>query len=101
MKPTVRAFHDDIGLINAVSKLTSEGVSKDGLYVIGHDDARMDCVVGDADAQPHDLSDLVAERYNGKGEALRSLLRSFGFDSDESGDLEEKLDGGELLVLIR
>lgn len=101
MKPTVKAFHDDIGLLNEVNKLTSDGVSKDRLYIIGHDDDRTDCVVGDTDAQPDDVSDLVAERYNGKGEELRALLQSFGLDSDESGDLQEKLDGGELLLLIR
>lgn len=100
MKPTVKAFHDDIGLLNEVNKLTSDGVSQDRLCIIGHDDDRTDCVVGDTDAQPIDVSDLVAHRYNDKGEELRTLLQSFGFDSDESGDLEEKLDSGELLLLV-
>lgn len=100
MKPTVKVFQDDIGLLNELKKQTSKGVPKENLYVIAHDDSRTDCIVGDVDAEPHDIGDLVAKRYNETDDEFRNVFRRFGFERDEVSDLEEKLDNGKILLLI-
>ncbi|GAA1559304.1 general stress protein [Brevibacterium picturae] len=100
MKPTVKAFQDDIGLLNELKRQSSKGVSKDSLHVFAHDEESTDCIVGDSDAVPVDLADLVAERYNESDHELHSVFRRFGFDPDESRDLEEELESGKILLLI-
>lgn len=100
MKPTVKAFQDDIGLLNELRRQSSKGISKDSLHVFAHDDDRTDCIVGDSGAAPADIADLVVERYNERDHELHIVFRRFGFDSDESRDLEEKLENGKILLLI-
>lgn len=100
MKPTVQTFQDDIGLLNELKRQSSKGVSKDSLHVFAHDDERTDCIVGDCEAAPAAIADLVAERYNESDHELTSVFRRFGFAPDESRDLEEKLANGKILLVI-
>lgn len=100
MKPTVKAFQDDIGLLNELKKQASKGVPKEILHVFAHDDERSDCIVGDAAFQPADIADFVADRWNEEDSELRTVFRGFGFDPEECDDLETKLDNGKLLLVI-
>lgn len=101
MKPTVKVFQDDIGLLNELKKQASNGVPKENLSVIGHDDDRTDCIVGDADTQLNNIGDFVGERDNETGDEFRTVFQRLGFDLDEVRDLEEKLENGKILLLIR
>lgn len=100
MKPTVKAFQDDIGLLNELRKQASKGVPKENLHVFAHDDERIDCIVGNATAQLADIADLVADRYNEEDSELRAVFSGFGFDPKECDDLETKLENGKLLLVI-
>lgn len=100
MKPTVKVFQDDIGLLNELKKQSSKGVPKDNLYVVAHDDQRTDCIVGDADARLKNIGDLVGECDNETGDEFQTIFRRLGFDPDEVRDLEAKLDNGKILLLI-
>ncbi len=101
MKPAVKEFQDDTALMDEVKRQAAAGISKDDLYVIAHDDDRTDRVAGNVNAnEPDDLIKLVGTRYDKKGDELRAILEEFGFSSNESDDLEEKLDHGKVLLLI-
>lgn len=100
MKPTVKTFQDDIGLLNELKKQSSKGVPKESLHVFAHDDERIDCIVGDAAAQPADIADLVGDRHNEEDDEFRTVFRGFGFAPEECDDLETKLDNGKILLLI-
>ncbi|MCF2573925.1 general stress protein [Brevibacterium sp. UCMA 11754] len=100
MKPTVKAFQDDIGLLNELKKQASKGAPKESLHVFAHDDARIDCIVGHATSQPADIAHLVADRYNEEDSELRTVFSGFGFDLEECDDLETKLANGKLLLVI-
>ncbi|MGO2986005.1 MAG: hypothetical protein ACTIH7_14370 [Brevibacterium aurantiacum] len=96
----MKAFQDDIGLLNEVKKQASKGVPKGSLHVFAHDDERSDCIFGDAIAQPVDIADLVAACCNEEDSELRVVFAGFGFDPDECDDLETKLETGKLLLVI-
>lgn len=84
-----------------VRRQASNGISKDDLYVISHDDDRTGRVADAADAnEPDDLNELVGTRYTKKGDELRAIFEEFDFSSDEASDLVEKLDHGKILLLI-
>lgn len=101
MKPVVKEFQDDVKLMKEVQRQAANGVSKDNLYVVSHDDDRTDRVAGKVEAnEPDELGELVGARYNKKGDELRKIFQEFGFTSDEAGDLEEKLDHGTIFLLI-
>ncbi|TSI19404.1 hypothetical protein FO013_00010 [Brevibacterium aurantiacum] len=100
MKAMVKAFQDDIGLLNELKKQASKGVPKECLHVFAHDDERIDCIVGDATFQPVDIADLAADRYNEEDSELRTVFSGFGFGSEECDGLEAKLANGKLLLVI-
>lgn len=101
MKPTVKTFRDDIGVLNALNKLTSKGVPKESLHLFAHDEQRTDCLVGEGvGTDLDDIDELVAERNNETGDELREIFVRFGFDSEEADELEAELQNGTILLLI-
>lgn len=105
MKPTVKEFQDDKALMQEVKTQAANGVKKENLYVMSHDDDRTDRVAGKVDAnevglQEEGLGTAVSNIFNKKGDELRAKLRELGFDQSESSNLEEKLDHGKILLII-
>ena len=98
-KPIVKTFRDDIGVLNQLQKLASEGVPKTALHVFAHDAESTDEVVG-AGGTLKGLGELVAERYNERGDELRNRFQRYGFDSDEIEKFESDLDNGAILLVI-
>lgn len=102
MTPAVKEFQDDAELMAEVRRQASNGISKHDLYVISHDDDRTERVADAVDAnEPDDLNELVGTRYTKKGEELRAIFEEFDFSSDEASNLEDKLDHGKILLLIK
>lgn len=100
-KPIVKTFHDDIGVLNQLVKLASEGVPKTALHVFAHDAESTDEVVGASSGRTlKGLGELVAERYNERGDELRNRFQHYGFDSDEIETFERDLDNGAILLVI-
>lgn len=100
MKPAVKEFQDDTALMDEVKRQAAAGIAKDDLFVISHDDDRTDRAGSVNANEPDDLSNLVGTRYDKKGDELRAIFEEFGFTSNKSDDLEEKLDHGKILLLI-
>src|SRR5699024_2229711 len=46
-KPTVKTFQDDIGVLNALNRLSSKGVPKESLDLFAHDEQRTDGLAGE------------------------------------------------------
>jgi hypothetical protein len=100
-KLTVKTFHDDIGVLNHLQKLASEGVPKTALHVFAHDAEGADEVVGTgAGGTLKGLGELVDERYNERGDELRKRFQRYGFDSEEIEKFEGDLDNGAILLVI-
>lgn len=105
MKPMIKEFQDDKGLMQEVKIQAANGVSKENLYVISHDDDRTDRVAGKVDANTvgineESLRTAVSNIFRKKGDELRAKFKELGFDQTEAGQLEEKLDHGKILLMI-
>lgn len=105
MKPIVKEFLDDKGLMQEVKTQAANGVKKENLYVISHDDDRTDRVAGNVNANEvgigeEGLGTAVGNIFRKKGDELRAKFKELGFDQSEAGELEEKLDHGKILLMI-
>lgn len=106
MKPIVKEFQDDQALIAEVEAQAIKGISKDDLYVISHDDNRTDRVADKVNANEVGLKEeglkvAIENLFHKKGDALRAKFKELGFSAPEASELEEKLDHGKILLLIK
>lgn len=106
MKPIVKEFQDDQALTAEVEALAAGGIPKENLYVISHDDDRTDRVSDNVDANEVGIKEIglkvaVENMFRKKGDELRAKFEELGFTPGEAGDLEEKLDHGKVLLLIK
>lgn len=104
MKPEVLEFHDDTKLMEEVKNLSAQGISKENLYVISHDDDRDKRVAESVDAstigmEEEGLNTFVKNIFRKKGDELRAKFTELGFDDTEAKVLESKLDEGKILLL--
>src|SRR5699024_809905 len=104
MLPKVIEFDDDTKLMEEVKNLAAQGVSKDSLYVISHDDDRDKRVEDSVDASTvgigkEGLETYVKNIFRQKGDELRAQFEELGFDPTEAEVLEGKLDEGKILLL--
>ena len=104
MKPKVLEFHNDDSLMQEVRSLAAQGISKEDLYVVSHDDDREKRVADTIDASTigigeEGLDTFVKNIFRKKGDELRAQFKELGFDHTEAEVLESKLDEGKILLL--
>ncbi|MEJ8777775.1 general stress protein [Pseudogracilibacillus sp. ICA-222130] len=104
MKPKVKEFQDDQDVIQEVEKQLNDGVSKENLYIITHDDDRTKRIAKKVNANVIGLEEegmkvAMENMFNKKGDELRNKLEVIGFSEDEAAKLEEKLDHGKVLLI--
>src|SRR5699024_813392 len=85
MLPKVIEFDDDTKLMEEVKNLAAQGVSKDNLYVLSHDDDRDKRVADSVDASTvgvgeEGLETFVKNIFRQKGDELRAQFEELGFD---------------------
>lgn len=106
LKPIVKEFQDDQALIAEVEAQAILGVKKEDLYVISHDADRTSRVADKVDANEIGVKETglgvaIENMFNKKGDELRSKMNELGFTEQEAAQLEEKLDHGKILLLIK
>src|SRR5690625_479977 len=106
MKPLVKEFQDDQALMKEVNMQVAKGIQRENLYVISHDDDRTDRVANKVDANTIGINEegfatAMENIFRKKGDELRAKLEELGFNLVESEVLEEKLDHGKILLLIK
>lgn len=106
MKPEVKEFQDDTNLIEEVNVQASKGVSKDDMYVVSHDDDRTKRIADKVNAneigvKEEGLKVALENIFNKKGDELRNKFQEIGFSENEASELEEKLDHGKILLVIK
>lgn len=106
MKPTYKEFQNDEQVVGAVQELKAQGVHENDLYVITHDDDRTKRVADNADANTVGVGDVGLDTYvknvfRSKGDELRAQFQELGFTSGEAEQLEEKLDHGKVILVVK
>lgn len=105
MKPFVKEFEDENTLMEEVIAQSRNGVAKEHIYVISHDDDRTDRVAENTGAntvgiKEEGLLTAVGNAFKTKGDELRTHFKELGFSQFEANELEEKLDRGKILLII-
>ncbi|MCA1320391.1 general stress protein [Bacillus tianshenii] len=106
MKPTYKEFQNDEQVVGAVQELKAQGVHENDIYVITHDDDRTKRVADNADANTVGVGDVGLDTYvknvfRSKGDELRAQFEELGFTSGEAEQLEEKLDHGKVILVVK
>lgn len=106
MKPIVQEFQDDQSVITEVENLAGKGISKDNLYVITHDDDRTKRIADKVNANEIGMEETglkvaMENMFNKKGDELRAKFEEIGFSANEASELEEKLDHGKVLLIVK
>ncbi|MCD5322392.1 MULTISPECIES: general stress protein [Pontibacillus] len=105
MKPFVREYQNDEKLQNDVQKLADNGVTKDHIYLMTHDDDRTERLADNTDANTvgineMNMGEIVGNLFNKKGDELRNKLQDLGFSQHEAETYEEHLDEGKVLLMV-
>jgi Tat protein secretion system quality control protein TatD with DNase activity len=106
MKPTYKEFQNDEQVVGAVQELKTRGVHENDIYVITHDDDRTKRVADNADANTVGVGDVGLDTYvknvfRSKGDELRAQFEDLGFTPGEAEQLEEKLDHGKVILVVK
>lgn len=101
-----KEFQDDMNLIEEVNVQSSKGVSRDDMYVVSHDDDRTNRIadkvnVNEIGVKEEGLKVAIENIFNKKGDELRNKFQEIGFSEKEASELEEKLDHGKILLVIK
>lgn len=106
MKPIIAEFSDDTNLLAEIDLQISNGISRDDMYVITHDDDHTKRLVDKVNINEIGLKEeglkvAIENFFNSKGDELRAKFEAMGFSPMEADDLELKLDHGKVLLLIK
>ncbi|WP_078382597.1 general stress protein [Sutcliffiella halmapala] len=106
MKPIYKEFQNDEQAVGAVQELKARGVHEDDIYVIAHDADRTKRVADNADANTVGIGDVgldtfVKNVFRSKGDELRAQFEELGFTAPEAEQLEEKLDHGKVILVVK
>ncbi|WP_223703043.1 general stress protein [Sutcliffiella deserti] len=106
MKPVYKEFDNDEQVVGAVQELKTKGVNENDIYVITHDDDRTKRVADKSDANTVGAGEVGLDTYvknvfRSKGDELRAQFVELGFTEPESEQLEEKLDLGKVILVVK
>ncbi|WP_345241239.1 general stress protein [Pontibacillus salipaludis] len=105
MKPFVQEYHNDEKLQNDVQKLADNGIKKEHIYLMTHDEDRTERLANNTDAntvgaQEMNFAEVIGNIFSEKGEELRNKLQDLGFSESEADSYEEDLDEGKILLMV-
>ncbi|TMW70140.1 general stress protein [Alteribacter natronophilus] len=106
MEPLYKEFFNDEEVVKTVEALKGKGVDEDNVYVLTHDEDRTERVADNADANTVNMNEQgidtsVKNVFRKKGDELRAQFEELGFSGDKAHSLEEKLDEGKVIVVVK
>ena len=101
-----KEFYNDQEAIKAIELLKTKGVDTDNIFVITHDGDRTSRVADQADAKTVGVTEqgfgtAVKNVFRNTGDELRAKFEELGFPQEKANELEEKLDEGKIIVVIK
>jgi len=101
-----KVLENGVQAIEEVKRLLGSGYTREGIYVISHDEDREGRIVDAADTnevglQEEGLFGAIANMFRSRGDELRSHITSLGFSKAEAEFYEKELDLGKVLVVAR
>ncbi|KIL49639.1 general stress protein [Jeotgalibacillus soli] len=101
-----KEFSNDEEVVNAVSSIKTKGVVEENIYIVTHDDDRTDRVAANADVNTVGVAETglgtaTKNIFRKKGDELRAQFQELGFTDSEAENLEDKLDRGKVIVVVK
>jgi hypothetical protein len=106
LRPLFKVFHNDETMEKSIGKLRKDGVRDDDIYVLSHDNDHERRSRKATDANKIGVSETgvgtaLKNVFRSKGDTLRSKMKEIGFEADKADELEEELDKGKSLLVVR
>ncbi|MEC2072892.1 YflT domain-containing protein [Alkalihalophilus marmarensis] len=106
MKPNYKEFQNDEEVVREIETLKARGVDPATMYVITHDDDRTDRIADNSDANTVGASEVglgtsIKNVFRKKGDELRAKFSELGFTEAEAENLENKLDQGKVILVLK
>ncbi|MDR0136586.1 general stress protein [Metabacillus idriensis] len=106
MKPKFKVFHDDEQLSKSIDTLRHDGIRDDDIYILSHDNdhVRRDRKETDANKIGVGVTGVgtaIKNVFRSKGDKLRVKMEEIGFEKEMAEKLEEELDKGKTLLIVR
>ncbi|CAM3787805.1 general stress protein [Alkalicoccus chagannorensis] len=106
MQPIHQEFSKDKEVVEAIQDLRRKNIDEDNIYVLTHDEDRTERIADHAEADTIGLDEetlgtAARNVFRKKGEELRAKLEELGFEEYHAEELEEKLDEGKVLVVVK
>ena len=106
MNPYYKHYENEEEVVQAVNTLKADGVPEDDIYVITHDDERTDRIARHADANTVGANEVgigttIKNFFRKQGDELRAQFEELGFTHQEAEQLEEKLDEGKVILVVK
>ncbi|WP_018924516.1 general stress protein [Salsuginibacillus kocurii] len=102
--PYQEFYHDD-DVIAKVKELKEHGVNEEDIFILSHDPERTEALAVNAQAnhmfegqQP--FWTTFKNIFRNRRDELQGKLETLGFDGGEADQLEEKLNEGNVLIVI-
>ncbi|GEL78102.1 general stress protein [Tenuibacillus multivorans] len=96
--PFIRDYNNDENMVTDIKKLTDNGVNRDDIFVLTHDDNHTEHIVEETSTNSIDISG--PEDFDKKGDELRARLEEVGVSEIQAEQYEEMLDEGKLLLIV-
>ncbi|WP_226669121.1 general stress protein [Metabacillus litoralis] len=89
-----------------IAELTSQGYTKDEIYLFAHDLTRSKHLTEHTDTNNIGLTeegifDKIARVFRSRGEDLQIRMASIGLSQSEAVRLEEELDDGKVVIVAQ
>ncbi|MEI2665895.1 general stress protein [Rossellomorea vietnamensis] len=87
-----------------IDMFTSEGYTKDDIYVFAHDKHRSKHITEATNTESTGIKEQgilesMSNMFNSRGDELRSKMKSVGMNQAEADAYEEELDKGKLVIV--
>ncbi len=87
-----------------IDTFTSEGYTKDEIYVFAHDKHRSEHITEATDTEATGLKEQgiiesMGNLFNSRGDELRTKMKAVGMNQSEADTYEEELDKGKLVIV--
>jgi hypothetical protein len=106
LNPIFKIFHNDEHLSDSIDKLRKNGVNEDDIYMLAHDNdhdrrARKSNDSNKIGVSVTGIGTATKNIFRGKSDKLISKMKEIGFEQSKAQKLEEELDKGKTLLVIK
>ncbi|MEC0038326.1 general stress protein [Bacillus cereus] len=104
-KPMVYEYQNEQEIVMKVKELELQGIHQNDIYVLTHEKHRTEKIADNTNTntigvKEQGLGTSIINFFSKKGDELRNQMEEMGLSKEEANLYEEKLDHGNILLLV-